>query len=89
MYGGFCFLNNSGIAANYLSRHGTVALLDIDYHHGNGGQDIFYARLRRAGSVHSRPSEPRLSEFLRLCRRARRGRRPRLQSQFPARAAGR
>lgn len=44
IYGGFCYFNNSAIAAHYLSRHGRVALLDIDYHHGNGGQDIFYAR---------------------------------------------
>lgn len=45
IYGGFCFLNNSAIAANYLSAGGKrVALLDIDYHHGNGAQDIFYQR---------------------------------------------
>lgn len=45
IYGGFCFLNNSAIAANYLAAGGErVALLDIDYHHGNGGQDIFYQR---------------------------------------------
>ncbi|MBU2532449.1 MAG: histone deacetylase family protein, partial [Alphaproteobacteria bacterium] len=44
IFGGFCFLNNSAIAAHYLSAHGKVALLDIDYHHGNGGQDIFYER---------------------------------------------
>lgn len=44
IYGGFCFFNNSAIAAHNLSRHGKVALLDIDYHHGNGAQDIFYAR---------------------------------------------
>ena len=44
IYGGFCFFNNSAIAAHFLSRHGKVALLDIDYHHGNGAQDIFYAR---------------------------------------------
>jgi acetoin utilization deacetylase AcuC-like enzyme len=44
IFGGFCYLNNSAIAAHYLSRHGKVALLDIDYHHGNGAQDIFYGR---------------------------------------------
>lgn len=43
-FGGFCYLNSSAIAANYLSKHGRVALLDIDYHHGNGQQDIFYHR---------------------------------------------
>jgi len=44
IFGGFCYFNNSAVAANYLSGEGKVALLDIDYHHGNGGQDIFYAR---------------------------------------------
>ena len=44
IYGGFCYFNNAAIAANYLSRRGKVALLDIDYHHGNGSQDIFYTR---------------------------------------------
>ena len=32
------------IQAHYLSRYGTVAILDLDYHHGNGQQDIFYER---------------------------------------------
>jgi len=40
LYGGFCFLNNAAIAARFLS--GKVAILDIDYHHGNGTQEIFY-----------------------------------------------
>ncbi len=44
IYGGFCYFNNSAAAADYLSRTGKVALLDIDYHHGNGAQDIFYQR---------------------------------------------
>ena len=43
-FGGFCYFSNSAIGANYLSAHGKVAILDIDYHHGNGQQDIFYAR---------------------------------------------
>lgn len=42
--GGYCFLNNAAIAANWLSAQGTVAVLDIDYHCGNGTQDIFYER---------------------------------------------
>jgi acetoin utilization deacetylase AcuC-like enzyme len=43
--GGFCYLNNSAIAAQLLrSRHERVAILDVDVHHGNGTQDIFYAR---------------------------------------------
>ena len=44
VFGGFCYLNNSSVAANMLSRQGRVALLDVDYHHGNGSQDIFYER---------------------------------------------
>ncbi|MEM7059886.1 MAG: histone deacetylase family protein [Pseudomonadota bacterium] len=43
--GGFCFLNNSAIAAQMLrSRHDRVAILDVDVHHGNGTQGIFYHR---------------------------------------------
>ena len=42
--GGFCYLNNSAIAARQLqSKYARVAVLDIDLHHGNGTQDIFYA----------------------------------------------
>jgi acetoin utilization deacetylase AcuC-like enzyme/GNAT superfamily N-acetyltransferase len=43
-FGGFCYFNNSAIAAQYLCAHGRVAILDVDYHHGNGGQEIFYRR---------------------------------------------
>ncbi|SDL16500.1 Acetoin utilization deacetylase AcuC [Catalinimonas alkaloidigena] len=43
-FGGFCYFNNAAIAAQHLSRHAKVAVLDIDYHHGNGTQDIFYDR---------------------------------------------
>lgn len=44
--GGFCYLNNAAIAAQYLRDHGhaRVAVLDVDYHHGNGTQAIFYDR---------------------------------------------
>jgi len=46
MFGGYCFLNNAAIAAQYLrdQGHGRVAILDVDFHHGNGTQDIFYER---------------------------------------------
>ncbi len=44
LFGGFCYFNNCAIAAHYLSRVGPVAILDIDYHHGNGQQEIFYER---------------------------------------------
>lgn len=46
VYGGYCFLNNAAIAAQAFIDQGAkkIAVLDIDYHHGNGTQDIFYAR---------------------------------------------
>lgn len=44
VFGGFCYFNNAAIAAHFLSRHGKVCILDIDYHHGNGQQDIFWER---------------------------------------------
>nr|WP_315183074.1 histone deacetylase family protein [uncultured Albidiferax sp.] len=45
-FGGYCFLNNAAIAAQVLRDAGAakVAVLDIDYHHGNGTQAIFYDR---------------------------------------------
>ena len=44
VFGGFCYFNNAALAAQRLSGHGSVAVLDLDYHHGNGTQDIFYRR---------------------------------------------
>ena len=44
VFGGFCYFNNNAIAAQYLCAYGKVAILDIDYHHGNGQQEIFYRR---------------------------------------------
>lgn len=44
VFGGFCYFNNAAIAAHFLSRYGKVAMLDIDFHHGNGAQNIFYER---------------------------------------------
>ncbi|KEO90436.1 acetylpolyamine aminohydrolase [Erythrobacter longus] len=45
-FGGYCFLNNAAIVAQRAvdSGLGPVAVLDVDYHHGNGTQDIFYER---------------------------------------------
>ncbi len=45
-FGGYCFLNNAALAAQHLLDDGArkVAIVDIDYHHGNGTQSIFYAR---------------------------------------------
>jgi len=57
-YGGFCYFCNAAIAAQYLrARHDRVAILDIDYHHGNGAQDIFYNRPDVLTiSIHGHPS---------------------------------
>ncbi len=46
LFGGYCFINNAGVAAQRLREHGAakVAVLDVDFHHGNGTQDIFYKR---------------------------------------------
>jgi acetoin utilization deacetylase AcuC-like enzyme len=45
-FGGYCYFNNAAITAQYLvERSGArVAILDVDYHHGNGTQQIFYRR---------------------------------------------
>ncbi len=45
-FGGYCFLNNAALAAQHLRDQGLakVAILDVDYHHGNGTQAIFYDR---------------------------------------------
>ena len=57
VYGGFCYFNNTAIAAHALSAQGRVATLDIDFHHGNGTQEIF-ARRRDVLtiSIHGDPS---------------------------------
>ncbi len=46
LYGGYCFLNNAAVAAQMFLDQGAsrIAILDIDFHHGNGTQDIFYQR---------------------------------------------
>lgn len=51
LYGGFCYLNNAAVAAHWLAqraaacgRQQRVAIVDVDYHHGNGTQAIFYER---------------------------------------------
>ena len=54
--GGFCYFNTGAIAAHFLSRYGKIAILDIDYHHGNGQQEIFYERDDvLTVSIHGRP----------------------------------
>jgi acetoin utilization deacetylase AcuC-like enzyme len=60
LYGGYCFLNNAAIAAQYFRDRGAarVAVLDVDFHHGNGTQDIFYERPDVLYvSLHGDPSE--------------------------------
>jgi acetoin utilization deacetylase AcuC-like enzyme len=46
VFGGFCFFNNAAIAAQHIVRQtgGPIAILDVDFHHGNGTQQIFYGR---------------------------------------------
>lgn len=41
-YGGYCYFNNAALAGKKLASRGRVAILDVDYHHGNGTQEIFY-----------------------------------------------
>ena len=45
-FGGYCFINNAAVAAQHLRDRGLgkVAVLDVDFHHGNGTQAIFYDR---------------------------------------------
>lgn len=61
-FGGYCFLNNAAVAAQGFRADGAerVAVLDVDFHHGNGTQDIFYTRNDVLfASLHGDP----LSEF--------------------------
>jgi acetoin utilization deacetylase AcuC-like enzyme len=56
--GGYCYLNNAAIAAQTLLPLGSGAILDIDYHHGNGTQDIFWQRKDILYvSIHADPNE--------------------------------
>ncbi len=65
-YAGSCYLNNAAIAAAFLARQGKVALLDLDYHHGSGSQNIFYDRgdvLTVSIHAHPRAAYPYFSGF--------------------------
>ena len=56
-FGGFCYFNSAAVAAELLSAYGKIAMLDIDYHHGNGQQEIFYDRSDvLTVSIHGHPS---------------------------------
>jgi acetoin utilization deacetylase AcuC-like enzyme len=55
-FGGSCYLNNAAAAAAHLRAHGEIAVIDVDAHHGNGTQAIFYGNPNvRTGSVHVDP----------------------------------
>ena len=57
-YCGYCLVNNAAVAAGVLREAGKVAILDVDYHHGNGTQDIFWRRDDVFyASLHCRPEE--------------------------------
>jgi len=56
--GGYCYFNNAAIAAEMLSHAGPVAILDLDVHHFNGTQAIFYDRSDVfTVSIHADPRE--------------------------------
>jgi acetoin utilization deacetylase AcuC-like enzyme len=59
LYGGYCYLNNAAIAARYLQAEGSrIAILDVDYHHGNGTQLIFFSDPEVLYcSLHAHPDE--------------------------------
>lgn len=42
VFGGYCYFNNAGIAARHFRAKGRVVVLDVDFHHGNGTQALFY-----------------------------------------------
>ena len=66
-YGGSCYLNNAAVAAQRLRELGAdrVALVDIDAHHGNGAQSIFWERADVfTGSVHVDPATGWFPHFL-------------------------
>jgi acetoin utilization deacetylase AcuC-like enzyme len=66
-YGGSCYLNNAAVAAAALSKglDGPVAVLDVDAHHGNGTQEVFYERPDvLVGSVHVDPGTGWFPHFI-------------------------
>jgi acetoin utilization deacetylase AcuC-like enzyme len=66
-YGGSCYLNNAAVAAEHLRRAGLggVAIVDVDAHHGNGAQSIFWRRGDVfTGSIHVDPGAGWFPHFL-------------------------
>ncbi|MBW2598892.1 MAG: histone deacetylase family protein [Deltaproteobacteria bacterium] len=57
-FGGYCIFNNAAVAAHYLSTMGKIAILDVDFHHGNGTQGVFYEQPEILYvSLHGDPAE--------------------------------
>lgn len=55
-FGGYCYLNNASVAVHALPRKSRVTVLDIDVHHGNGTQTLFYKNARvQTVSIHEHP----------------------------------
>ena len=66
-YGGSCYLNNAAVAAQHLRNGGAdrVAIVDVDAHHGNGAQDVFWERADVfTASVHVDPRTGWFPHFL-------------------------
>ena len=66
-FGGSCYLNNAAIAAQALADGGvgSIAIVDLDAHHGNGTQEIFYERADVFyGSVHADPGSGNFPHFM-------------------------
>ncbi len=58
LFGGYCYFNNAGIIASRIAERGRVVILDIDFHHGNGSQELFYDDPRvLVISIHGDPRE--------------------------------
>ncbi|MGZ8688648.1 MAG: histone deacetylase family protein, partial [Gaiellaceae bacterium] len=67
VYGGSCYLNNAAVVAQSLRERGAdrVAIVDVDAHHGNGAQEIFWQRADVfTGSVHVDPATGWFPHFL-------------------------
>ncbi len=57
VFGGYCYFNNVATAAEYLLPAGKVAIVDIDYHHGNGTQEFFEGKKSVfTSSIHGDPN---------------------------------
>lgn len=58
VFGGYCYFNNVATATEYLLPGGKVAIVDIDYHHGNGTQEFFEeTKSVFTASIHGDPSD--------------------------------